>query len=568
MRVEVLAEKPDRVVLGPDAEEAVVREVQARGAKRVILVATEGHPEGAARLAELLGEQHASTFLTSVPQVPGHVADAAVALADEVEADWVIAHGGGTPIGVAKAIALERPVGVAAVPTTWAGSERTNIWGLTRNGEKRTGRDDRVRPQVVGYDPTLMRSLPAALGLQSLLNGLAHSIDALFDAQATSHAAAEQSLSVIWRAMEALQAGSEEAHALATRGAWLASEALNGASMALHHKLAHVLGGSHGMPHAPTHAALLPHTLQFNLTAAPRVAALLQAAWGTDDPAAALYDRMRDAGLPVSLRELELPLESLESIVEAVLERRYANPRAYSRQELAAFLLDTWQGRRPSVHARRAAPLGTPGAHGAQRPTLLGPSLDEAHKVVLAVHGRGANADRFAIDLQRRMGAGLASTIAVFALQADRCTWYPRGFRAPVEDNQPHLDQALAVLDAAFTELSADFAPEDIVVAGFSQGACLVLTWLQTTPHRPRRVLAFTGSHTPLPGDWAAANGAKVHLGRAQDDPWISDRQAREAQAALTAHGAEVELREVPGSDHTLHPPDDEALRLALETSE
>ena len=100
---------------------------------------------------------------------------------------------------------------------------------------------------------------------------------------------------------------SLDARACALRGAFLASEALDGASMALHHKLAHVLGGSMGLPHAPTHAALLPYTLAFNGAARPHVGALLATAWRTDDPAAALYDRMRDAGLPVSLRELELP---------------------------------------------------------------------------------------------------------------------------------------------------------------------------------------------------------------------------------------------------------------------
>jgi maleylacetate reductase len=555
--------------MGPDAEAAVVQALVDRGAERVLLVATARHPEGAERLAALLGDRHAGTFRTEVPQVPGAVADAAVAKARDLDADWVLAHGGGTAVGVAKAVAIEVDVQVAAVPTTYAGSERTNIWGLTRDGVKTTGRLDRVRPRVVGYDPELTRGLPRTLSLQSLLNALAHSIDALYDADATAtaRASAEESLPVLWEALQALADDPQDldARALATRGAFLASEALGGASMALHHKLAHVLGGSHGMPHAPTHAALLPHTLQFNLAASPDLPRLLSDAWGTDDPAAALYDRMRDASLAVSLRELELPLDALDDVREAVLAKRYANPRPISDEVLRPFLLDLWQGRRPSVHARRWPALGSGGPHGEQLPTELGPALSDARKVVLAVHGRGANADRFAADLQRRMGPELAATTTIVALQADQCTWYPRGFRAPLEDNQPPMDHALAALDAGWRALRGRFEPEDIVVVGFSQGACLLLTWLQVTDARPRRVLAFTGSHTPLPGDWSAAKGAHVHMGTAAEDPWIAAEVFDDAVAAVGKHAASVSVHRVPGTEHTIHPPDDAALRRALE---
>jgi maleylacetate reductase len=572
MRVEVLqdgADAGDHVVLGPDAEVAVVHALVARGAQRVLIVAMSRHPQGAERLAALLGERSAGTFLTEVPQVPGEVADAAVAMARDLGVDWVIAHGGGTAIGVAKAVALVSDVQVAAVPTTYAGSERTDIWGLTRDGVKTTGRNARVRPRIVGYDPALTQKLPLKLSLQSLLNALAHSIDALFDADAAEagHIAASASLSVLWRAIAALQQDPEDldARSLATRGAWLASEALNGAKMALHHKLAHVLGGSHDMPHAPTHAALLPHTLQFNLSSAPEVHRQLTNAFAAADPAAALYDRMRTAGLAVSLRELKLPLDALGDVREQVLAKRYANPRPISDQVLHLFLLDLWQGRRPSVHARRWQALSSGGAHGEQRPAVLGPAVGDARKVVLAVHGRGANADRFAADLQRRMGTELAATTTIVALQADQCTWYPHGFRTPVQDNQPQMDHALAAIDAAWQAVRLYAEASDIVVVGFSQGACLLLTWLQRTAARPRYVLAFSGAHTPLPGNWAAARGAHVHLGTAVEDPWIPPESFDESVAAVGEHAASVAVHRVPGAQHTIHPHDDAALRCALE---
>ncbi len=350
--VEVVRGSPDLVVLGPDAEAAVVDALVARGAERVLLVAASRHPEGAERMAVRLAGRHAGTFLTEQPQVPGPVADAATARARDVGADWVLAHGGGSAIGLAKAVALALPVSVAAVPTTYAGSERTDIWGLTRDGAKVTGRDPRVRPRVVGYDPALARALPVRLSQESLLNALAHSIDALYDVAPAPEAvdAARRSLPLLWEALWRLPEAPDDlaVRTLATRGAWLASEALGGASMALHHKLAHVLGGSHGLPHAATHAALLPHTLAFHLAAAPEVHRLTAAAFHDDDPAGALFDRMQAAGLAVGLQQLGLPREVLPAVRDEVLARRYANPRPLSPDVLDPFLLDLWHGRRPS----------------------------------------------------------------------------------------------------------------------------------------------------------------------------------------------------------------------------
>ena len=135
----------DTVLFGTGAEGQVAEALVALGAERVLLVAMDRHPEGAHRIATALGDRSVGVFLTDRPQVPGDVADAAVARARETNADWVLAHGGGTAVGIAKAIALEVDVQIGAVPTTYAGSERTNIWGITRDGIKTTGRDVIIR---------------------------------------------------------------------------------------------------------------------------------------------------------------------------------------------------------------------------------------------------------------------------------------------------------------------------------------------------------------------------------------------------------------------------------------
>lgn len=558
----------DTVWFGVGAEGALAEELAQLGAQRVLLVAQDRHAEGAERLAQALGARVAGTFLTTVPQVPGEVADAAVDLAGDIGADWLVAHGGGTPIGVAKAIALQLGLPIAAVPTTYAGSERTDIWGITRNGRKTTGRDPVVRPRLVAYDPSLFVGLPARLSHQSLLNALAHSLEALYATSVTPEAleAARDSLGPLVRGMRAIAADPSDLDGRtdALWGSFLASTALGGASMALHHKLAHVLGGSFGLPHAPTHATLLPWTFGYNVVASSVARQATEAAWGTDDPAAYLYDLLRTLGLDTSLAAIGFPADGPSRAAAEAMKASYDNPRPFTEAGLAELLTDAWLGRRPSLHTGRLAQLDAPAPHGLHAPAHRGPALADARQVVLAVHGRGSNAERFSHDLAQAL-AGLAD-VSVVAPQADGGSWYPRGFRAPVHDNQPELDSALAVLDATWAAIIAEVDPQQVVVVGFSQGACLALTWLSVTTARPASLLAFTGAHTVLPGaTWAAAQGASVHLSRSAEDPWVPAEPFAEAVHALERAGAVVAPVTVAGATHQIHPSDLDALRRALE---
>ena len=566
--METLARDPDRVVFGVGAEGTVADLLDELGARRVLLVAQARHAAGAERIARALGARACGLFTTDRPQVPSEVADAAVAQARAAGVDWIVAHGGGTPIGIAKAIALELPISIGAVPTTYAGSERTNIWGITRDGRKVTGRDDRVRPRLVVYDPELTLGLDRGISIDSLFNALAHSVEALYARDATPEArrAAESSLEPLIAGIQAIaDAPSELAgRVLALRGAALASASLAGASMGLHHKLAHVLGG-HGLPHARTHATLLPYTLGFNAPAATETVRTLHRVWGSDDPAAFIYDLQRTLGLATSLRALEIGSERIPAIVDEVLEAKYPNPRPIDRTALLGLLDDALHDRRPSRYTRRVElPAGASGPHAAMPVTVRGAALERARAVVLAIHGRGASGDRFAADLERRLGP--REDVTIVAPQARDNTWYPKGFLAPIAENQPGLDSALSILEALWHELAAKVGAERIVVAGFSQGACLVLTWLSRTAARPKRVLAFTGAPTPLPdASFAAARGVELHLGSAAGDPWIA-RDVFEAGAArFTAAGAQVDATLVPGNTHGIHPPDDAALRRAVE---
>lgn len=558
----------DRVLFGPGTAKDAARHLLELGARRVLVIARAHHRAGADTLARDLGEACVGVFATDQPQVPGDVADAAVARARDTGADWVVARGGGTPIGVAKAVALELDVQVGAIPTTYAGSERTDIWGLTREGRKTTGRDDRVRPRFVVYDPLLTLGLSREHSLTSLFNALAHSIEALYAEEATAAAreAARQSLEPLLVGIRSIGADPDDldGRTVALRGARLASEALGGASMALHHKLAHVLGGTFGTPHAATHATLLPYVLGFNAPAVPEVVGLLRRAWNTDDPPALVYDLQRALGLGTSLRRLGLHEDDLAPLVEGVLAKQYANPRPLVRDDLLALASDLLHDRRPSLRTRRAPLPSDPGpAHAGLEVSWRGAPLERAKVAVLGIHGRGASADRFLADLEDMLGP--AVDVALVAPQARQNAWYPHGFLRPVEENQPHLDSALAVVQSCYETLADALGAERVVVAGFSQGACLLATWLSCTTSSPREALLFTGAATPLPGaTWQGARRATVHLGAALADRWVQLDAIRQTVAALRQVGATVDLRLADTDTHTLRPEDGQALRDAV----
>lgn len=566
--METLSAAPALVVFGDGAEAETPSLLESLGARRVLLIAQARHDAGARRLGDALGERAVGVFVTDAPQVPGEVADAAIHAAREGGADWVLAHGGGTPIGVAKAVALSLPVRVAAVPTTYAGSERTDIWGITRDGRKLTGRDDRVRPSLVVYDPTLTLGLGREASLDSLFNALAHAVEALYarDSRDGAQEAARASLGPLLAGLRGVAADPVDrgARQAALRGAASAAEALGGAAMGLHHKLAHVLGGSFGTPHARTHAVLLPYVLGFNASAAPVALSALRDAFGSDDPPAFLYDLARSFGLATSLRSLGLGDADRAKIADEVLAARYDNPRALDRDAVLGLLDDALHDRRPSLGTRRMTlPAGVTGPHARLDATVFGAAEGATKVAVLGLHGRGASADRFVADLARHLGP--VEGLRIVAPQAVENTWYPKGFLAPLHENQPHLDGALEVVDALYAALRDELGDDRVVLAGFSQGACLVLTWLSITRARPRHALAFTGAPTPIPyAGFDAARGITLHMGTSEADPWVA-REAFEAAAArFRDAGAEVSVAVAPGAAHGIHAADAAALRAVV----
>jgi maleylacetate reductase len=294
-----------RIVFGAGAISTLPAELAALGLARPLVIAGRSQAAYAERLLAALGA--GGSIVGVRVHVPAGLADDARAKATELGADCLVSIGGGSAVGLAKAVALTHALPIAAVPTTYAGSELTVVWGMTEDGRKTTGRDPGVAPRLVVYDPELTYDLPPGVTAASGMNAVAHCVEALWAPGATplTDSAATDGLRHLAVGIRASLAAPHDAEARATAltGAWLAGEAF-AAGGALHHKLAHVLGGMFDLPHAELHAALLPYTAAFLLPAAPEAGRRIAGALDAGEPAAGIVELARDVGTPKSLAAL------------------------------------------------------------------------------------------------------------------------------------------------------------------------------------------------------------------------------------------------------------------------
>jgi maleylacetate reductase len=292
-------------------------------------------------------------FDGAVMHVPAAVAAAARDKARRVRADCCVAIGGGSTTGLAKAIALTAKLPILAIPTTYAGSEMTPIWGITEGGVKKTGRDVRVLPKTVIYDPALTTSLPVALSVTSGINAIAHCVEALYskDANPIMSLIAEEGIRALASGLRAVvkQPRDLEARSRALYGAWLGGVAMSAVGMALHHKLCHTLGGTFNLPHAETHTVVLPHAVAYNTSAAPEVMERIARALSARSAAEGLFDLAASLGAAVSLKSLGMRREQLDQAADLAIQNPYYNPRPVTREGIRSLLEDAFEGRRPRV---------------------------------------------------------------------------------------------------------------------------------------------------------------------------------------------------------------------------
>jgi alcohol dehydrogenase class IV len=335
-----------RVVLGAGARHAIPAEIERLGAERVFLVATHSAATAAAELAGALGGRLAARFDRPVVHTPVKVTQEALALLSGASADLVVALGGGSAIGLGKALSVRTGLPQLAVPTTYAGSEVTPVLGETEDGVKTTRRDPAIAPGTVVYDPELTLAMPAGLTLTSSLNALAHAVEALWapDATMATDALATEAADGILNTLPAVLADPSRpaARARLQEAAWLAGICLARTKMGLHHQLAHVLGGGYDLPHAELHSLLLAHVTAYNLPYAPAAAERLGRIVGAD-PVRAIASLARSYEGPKTLGELGVPREALPELAARVLAKPYPNPRPPALGPLTELLEAAWE---------------------------------------------------------------------------------------------------------------------------------------------------------------------------------------------------------------------------------
>ncbi|MCO4772728.1 MAG: homogentisate 1,2-dioxygenase, partial [Deltaproteobacteria bacterium] len=287
----------------------------------------------------------------------------------------------------------------------------------------------------------------------------------------------------------------------------------------------------------------------------------LKRALDAADPAAALWDRAKALGVPQRLSVLGVERSMVAEAVRATLGKQYPNPRALDESGLTELLLDALHGRRPSRRTSRIR-IDVPGPHGGLEVTRRGPPWTRARGVLIAVHGRGSSADAFVERVRREV----PGDVVVVAPQADGCTWYPSGFKN-LEANADHLASALAALDATFALAAEHVTAERVAIVGFSQGACLALSWLAHRGSRPKpaALAAWTGAAIPGFDTYSDLSGVRTYLGSAAADPWVPLDDVRRTESALVAAGANHTTLVTPSDVHTIRSHDLAALRRHLE---
>jgi maleylacetate reductase len=342
--------RPSRVIFGRGTLSSIGREVATLGLKRVLIVSTPGQKDLAGQLATILGTGAVAIHAHAAMHTPVTVTEDALKVVREKAIDGVAAIGGGSAIGLSKAIALRSELPQLVVPTTYAGSEMTPILGETAEGRKITLADPKVVPNVVLYDVDLTLSLSSAVSAASGMNAIAHAVEALYakDRNPVISLMAVEGISALTRALPAIVRDGQDTKARsdALYGAWLCGTCLGAVGMALHHKLCHTLGGSFGLPHAQTHAVVLPHTLAYNASAAPDMIRALAPVLG-NDPAAALHKLASEIRAPKALRDLGMAEADIAAAAELVMANPYWNPRPVEFGDIRTLISRAWAGEAP-----------------------------------------------------------------------------------------------------------------------------------------------------------------------------------------------------------------------------
>ncbi|MEQ2527351.1 maleylacetate reductase [Bacillaceae bacterium CLA-AA-H227] len=342
-----------RVIFGLGKIKEVQNELENLGGQKAFIISTQEQEGLALEVNTLIGDLCAGVYTKAIQHVPLDTVEESLKLVKDLNVDSLVPVGGGSSIGLAKAIALQTALPILAIPTTYAGSEMTPIWGMTENGLKKTGKNLVVKPKTVIYDPELTYTLPSRLTVTSGMNAIAHCVEGLYaeNANPIISILAEEGIRALSSSLPKILADPSDSNARsnALYGCWLGGTVLGSVGMALHHKLCHVLGGSYNLPHAETHTVILPYALSYNANYAPEAVKLIARAVGCDenDTAGTLFDLAASLGVPTSLEEIGMKESDLDQAAKIATENPYYNPGPVHEKSIRQLLELAYKGIRP-----------------------------------------------------------------------------------------------------------------------------------------------------------------------------------------------------------------------------
>lgn len=343
-----------RVVFGAGTSARLGEETERLGIKRALVLTTPEQQDLGRRLGAGLGDRLAGTFAGARMHTPVEITNEALRIVESHDIDGLVAIGGGSTVGLGKALSLRTGLPHIAMPTTYAGSEMTPILGETTNGIKTTQQSQDLVPDTVIYDVDLTVSLPPHVSAASGLNAIAHAVEALYapDANPLTSLMAEDCIAALARALPRIMTEPADPGARrdALYGAWLCGVCLGAVGMSLHHKLCHVLGGMFNLPHAETHAIVLPHAAAYNAAAAPDAMTRVARALRTTDAPQGLFDLARRLALPRRLADIGMPEDGIARAAEMAVRSPYANPRPVERVAIQDLIAAAWRGDAPAQH--------------------------------------------------------------------------------------------------------------------------------------------------------------------------------------------------------------------------
>lgn len=341
-----------RIVFANGALNQVGEEIHLLNKSRILLVSDESASAHASRLKNELGSLVKQSVANVVMHVPDEFSLPITTEARALDIDLVVTIGGGSATGLGKIVALDCGIDLLAIPTTYAGSEMTTIWGRTHDSKKITGRSLDVLPKTTIYDPELTYSLPLPISANSGMNAIAHGVEALYAPDVTQEvkAAAIEGIEIFSAGLRGIADNfmNPEAREKLLRGSMLCGFALSNSTMGIHHKICHTLGGMFELPHAQMHSAVLPWAVQYNQEFAREQLNDVAKALKAQSAAIGLWTLAKDIGAEISLKNIGYPIKESEKVADVIETATFANPRPFDRNAVVDLLSKAYEGSRPN----------------------------------------------------------------------------------------------------------------------------------------------------------------------------------------------------------------------------